>query len=38
MKNNFFKNEIKRRGEVDKTTYAMVGAEIKRLRLKNFFI
>ena len=29
MGNNFFKNELKRRGEVDKTTYAMVGAEIK---------
>jgi transcriptional regulator with XRE-family HTH domain len=35
MKDNFFKKELKRRGEVDKTTYAMVGAEIKRLRLKN---
>ena len=35
MGNNFFKNELKRRGEVDKTTYAMVGAEIKRLRLKS---
>lgn len=35
MKNNFFKNELKRRGEVDKTTFAMVGAEMKRLRLKN---
>ena len=35
MRENFFKNELKRRGEIDKTTYAMVGAEIKRLRLKN---
>ena len=35
MRKNFFKNEVKRRGEVDKTTYAMLGAEIKRLRLKN---
>ena len=35
MNDNFFKNELKRRGEVDKTTLAMVGAEMKRLRLKN---
>lgn len=35
VKNDFFKKEIKRRGEVDKATYAMVGAEIKRLRLKS---
>lgn len=34
-KKDFFKKEIKRRGEVDKATYAMVGAEIKRLRLKS---
>ena len=36
MKNDFFKRELKRRGEeVDNTSYEMLGAEIKRLRLKN---
>ena len=35
IKKDFFKKEIKRREEVDKATYAMVGAEIKRLRLKS---